>query len=485
MADLSPIHILAIDDDADTLSNLRDILELDDYHVDTAASAAEALDRVHWSHYAAIIVDRRLPDGSAEELLPRFKQLAPGAAVIVVTGYGDLQGAILALRQGAADYILKPIKAEELRARLSHIAERKRAEAALKQEREFADKLIETAEAIVVILDPEGHIVRFNRYMEQLGGYTLAELRGKDWCELFVPERERSRVRAEFHETVHGKDSRGIVTPLVTRAGVERAIIWSNQLLRDAGQHLIGVLGVGHDITALRDAQQRAVQAERLAAIGQTITGLAHESRNALQRIQAAVEMLSLDLADRPAALGYVANIQKAQDHLHRLYEQLRRFAAPVVLNREKSHLGDILHEAWFHLQKQREGRDAELIEHGAELDLDCSVDWFAVSQVFRNVLENSLAACKDPVRIDVYWSDEDLSNRPALRVALRDNGPGMTPEQKEKIFEPFFTTKSQGTGLGMAIARNLIESHGGRIAVGDNGGPGTEIVIVLPREIP
>jgi DNA-binding NtrC family response regulator len=182
MPDPAALHILAVDDDVDTLANLRDILELDHYTVDTAASAEEALNRTGWERYAAIIVDRRLPDGTAEQLLPDFKRLAPEAAVIIVTGYADLQGAIAAMRQGAADYILKPLKAEELRKRLSYIADRKRAEA------------------------------------------------------------------------------------------------------------------------ELREAQQRAVQAERLAAIGQTITGLAHESRNALQRIQAALAMLEQELRARPAA---------------------------------------------------------------------------------------------------------------------------------------------------------------------------------------
>src|SRR5581483_8719757 len=100
-----------------------------------------------------------------------------------------------------------------------------------------------------------------------------------------------------------------------------------------------------------------------------------------------------------------------------------------------------ILHEAWFHLEKQRAGRVAQLQEHGADIALECSVDWFAVSQVFRNILENSLAACQDPVHIDVVWSEFDFNGRPAVRVAIRDNGPGMTPEQKKKIFEPFFTT--------------------------------------------
>jgi DNA-binding NtrC family response regulator len=79
---------------------------LDAHRVDTAASVAEALNRANWAEYSAILLDRLLPDGNAEELLPRLKVLAPEAAIMIVTGYADLGGAIAALRQGAADYIL-------------------------------------------------------------------------------------------------------------------------------------------------------------------------------------------------------------------------------------------------------------------------------------------------------------------------------------------------------------------------------------------
>src|SRR5687768_2794738 len=126
------MRVLVIDDDADTRSNLADILELDAMPVVTAGSAAEALARNDWSEFGAILLDRKLPDSSAEELLPRLRELAPQAAVLIVTGYADLQGAIAALRQGAADYILKPINPEALRASLRRVDERRRLEQAMK-----------------------------------------------------------------------------------------------------------------------------------------------------------------------------------------------------------------------------------------------------------------------------------------------------------------------------------------------------------------
>ena len=84
--------------------------------------------RDDWAQVDAIILDRRLPDGTAEELLPRLRRLAPAAAILVVTGYADVQGAVAAMRLGAVDYLLKPISPDELRARLYSFAGRRRAE---------------------------------------------------------------------------------------------------------------------------------------------------------------------------------------------------------------------------------------------------------------------------------------------------------------------------------------------------------------------
>ncbi len=375
MATLEPLHILVIDDDADTTANLRDILELDDYQVETAGSVAQALNRNNWSVFFAILLDRKLPDGRAEDLLPRLKELAPDAAIIIVTGYADLEGVITAIRQGAADYITKPINLDLIRNRLAHVAQRKRAEA---------------------------EIARLN---------------------------------------------------------------------------------------------EQALQNERLAAIGQMMTGLAHESGNALARSQSCLEMLAWEVEDRPEALDLIERIQKAQDHLKHLYEEVRGYAAPLKLDREVWEVSAIWRQAWDNLALQRKGRDASLTEQTGGIDLNCTVDQFRLEQVFRNILENALAACSDPVRIEVQCVEAELDGRPALSVAMRDNGPGLNAEQQQRIFDPFYTTKTKGTGLGMAIAKRIVEAHGGQIAAGPEpqgsrqsavgSRQGAEIFIVLPRECP
>jgi signal transduction histidine kinase len=246
-----------------------------------------------------------------------------------------------------------------------------------------------------------------------------------------------------------------------------------------------GAVGAFLDITERKREQERTLQTERLAAIGQMMTGLAHESGNALARSQSCLEMLAWEVEDRPEALDLISRIQKAQDHLKQLYEEVRGYAAPVKLERDEWDLGSIWRQAWDNLALLRQGRDVRLLEEGDGVDRLCTVDHFRLEQVFRNIFENALAACSDPVRIAVTCAEAEIAGRAAVRVAVRDNGPGLSPEQKQRIFEPFFTTKTKGTGLGMPIAKRIIEAHGGQIGAASPPGPGAEIVLTLPRVFP
>ena len=238
-------------------------------------------------------------------------------------------------------------------------------------------------------------------------------------------------------------------------------------------------------IIALRDAERKAVHAQRLAVIGQMMTGLAHESRNALQRSLACLEMLEMEVGDKPEAMDLVKRVRRAQEQLHNLLEEVRNYAAPLNLERQSCSLRDVWREAWEQTSLSRKGREAELIEEIPK-EAKCNVDRFRLSQVFRNIFENSLAACRGPARIRITCT-ESVGNdsdgaRAGVRILIQDNGPGLTPEQRRRIFEPFFTTKPRGTGLGMAIAQRIVESHGGLITVEDVDA-GAALLLVLPRD--
>jgi len=350
-----PLTILVIEDDRQTQANLCDVLELDGHVVQAASSVRDALARTNWQDVSAIILDRQLPDGSGDALLPRLRELAPDAAVIVVTGHADWEGTVSALRHGAADYILKPIDADALRATLTRVAR-------------------------------------------------------------------------------------------------------------------------------LKEAEARALQAERLAAIGQMVTAVSHESRNALHRLAALVDELTDELRERLDLAPVLQNLHRAQDELQRIFEDLRCYAGPIHLDKDVCSLSTSCRQAWTDIQSLRRNREATLHEDVAGVDLYCSLDYFRMAQVFRNLFENSLAAAKDPVRIEIHCAEENSNGSPQLRVTVRDNGPGLTAEQKKHVFDPFFSTKRKGTGLGMAIARRFVEAHGGRINVGEGTGRGAEFVLTLPK---
>ena len=348
-------RILLLEDDLDTQANLRDILELDGYAVDAAAAMKTALAQADWEAYQAIILDRQLVDGVAEDLLPKIRSLAPQAAVILVTGYPGLDSTIAALRHGAADYILKPINVDALRASLARIAE-------------------------------------------------------------------------------------------------------------------------------LAAAEQRAREAERLAAVGQMVAVVTHEARNALQLTQANLEMLAEEVADRAEATHLVSRIFQIQHDLKTLFEDIRSSVAPLVIKRQRCNLAKTIRRALDEVKALPRAKTIELREHTDGEAPMCEVDTFRIGQVFRNLFENSLAACPSPVVIDVRYESDQIAGRSVLQITVRDNGPGLNAEQKQKIFEPFYTTKHKGTGLGMAIAKRIMEAHSGDISLGNGDAGGAEFVLTIPR---
>ncbi len=402
--------------------------------------------------------------------------------MIVVTGYADLDGTIAALREGVADYILKPVNPNALRSSLNRIQARRRIAHELHSEQELVDQIFRMAEAIVLILDTHCRVQKFNPYLTKVAGWQLEEVLGLDWCDTFIHSADRDMVRQYFKQTLAGLETHGIVNGIVTKAGRTLQVRWSNTTLKDEAGRVVAVLAVGLDVTEVVEAQERVLQSERLAAIGETMTALAHESRNSLQRIQASTEILELELEGHEQALADLRSIRRATSDLHGLLEELRSFAAPINLQLEACDLPSIWRQAWQYLHAHRGWEKAVLREEVHISHTVHSLDKQRMGQVFRNLFENSLAACSDGAQIVVCLQP---TGPHGIEISVADNGSGMTQEQRARMFEAFYTTKPTGTGLGLPIVRRIVEAHQGSIGVDEKAASGTKIIIQLPVEPP
>ncbi len=239
-------------------------------------------------------------------------------------------------------------------------------------------------------------------------------------------------------------------------------------------------------------AKQQMQQSERLAAIGQMVTGLAHESRNALQRSHACLETLAMEIEDRPDAVRLVQRVQNALDHLHTLYEEVRNYAAPIKLDRQAVSIPKLIMRCWHQLEHKWKPVNSKLrFEMADGLPCDGQWDSLRMEQVLTNLFQNAIDASGDQGEVNcVVLPAPDIAELPPadglpadrpprIMIEISDSGPGISIHPPSKIFEPFFTTKTKGTGLGLAISRRAVQAHGGEIDVV----PGSKATfrIVLP----
>ena len=152
------------------------------------------------------------------------------------------------------------------------LAQRKELEEVVRRERDFAEGLIDTAQAIVIVLDPEGRILRFNHFMEELSGYAQSELQNADWFAIFPPEAEQNEARARFLGAVAGGRGTANTSEIIARDGRRILVEWHDKPLRDADGTIIGLLALGQDVTE----REKLAESQRLlsAAVEQSIASI-------------------------------------------------------------------------------------------------------------------------------------------------------------------------------------------------------------------
>jgi signal transduction histidine kinase len=232
----------------------------------------------------------------------------------------------------------------------------------------------------------------------------------------------------------------------------------------------------------LQARQRQLVQSEKLAALGTLLAGVAHELNNPLSNISTSAQILSeeIDQADLDFKKNLLRQIENQTDKARDIVRTLLEFSRVKEFHREDISLKLLMDET-MRLIKGQLPKDVAIAIDIPE-DIIVHVDKQRMQQVFLNLLKNAIDALEKSGHIWINAQKSHTESDRVVEIMVEDDGPGIPAELREKIFDPFFTTKDvgKGSGLGLYVVHDIIESHGGHIAVESNPGAGTTFVIWL-----
>ena len=391
----------------------------------------------------------------------------------------------------------------------------KLSEEALRKERDFVDSLINTAPVIVLVLDPQGRIVRFNPYLEQLSGYRLADVQGQDWTSTFLPAGDRRPSRSLFNKSLEdAAETLAQVGAIIARDGRERDIEWHNRALRDVRGNLVGLLAIGQDITARKRAEMAVRQLnleleEKIDEVTQRTSELeaayrelesfsytvSHDLRAPLRAINGYCQILEEDWARSltPEGLACLHKIQASARQMGALIEELLQLSrmSRAEMCRSRVDLSALARAIAADLQSSAPERRSEfLISAGLEVEGDPTM----LRLVLENLLGNAWKFTAKVPQATIEFRAESRAG--GSRVFLvRDNGAGFDMQYVHKLFIPFQRLHNAqefpGSGVGLATVQRLVQRHGGRVWAEGAPGQGASFYFTLephdagPRNLP
>jgi len=445
-----------------------------------------------------VVSDHSLPQFSAADTLRIVLQESPDTPVIIVTGTLDEETAAEYIKAGATDYILKHhlqrlgpavLRALELkRARDEHA----RAEAARGQSEERYRMLVEGVRDIIFALSPEGIIASLNPAFEAILELPRTEWIGKPFDQLVHPEDLPLAVEL-FSRVARGEPRPANPFRVRTHKGDYRLVEFAATAQRREGQ-LVGILGIGRDVTERAQLEQQLRQAQKMEAVGRLAGGIAHDFNNLLTAITGYAELLHEDLAADDRRREDVVEIRKAADRAAGLTRQLLAFSRQQVLQPRVLDLNALVAE-FENMLRRLLGEDVALATRLAPGLGAMQADPGQFEQVVMNLAVNSRDAMPNGGQLTIETANVDLDDAyarehyparpgPYVLLAVSDTGTGMTAEVQAHLFEPFFTTKEKGkgTGLGLATVYGIVKQSGGFIWVYSEVGHGTTFKIYIPR---
>ncbi len=347
----------------------------------------------------------------------------------------------------------------------------------------FHENIVRSISSGVFTADATGCITSFNPAAEEATGYTIAQVAGRPWREIF-----------NWHPDQESDESLGDALLTTTRFEVECTRADGNRLILGLtlsplhGQGTqTGLVGVFKDLTQIRDLEEEMRRKDWLASLGEMSAGMAHEIRNPLGALAGAMQMLRRD-ATGDETNGRLMDIAiREATRLDNIITEFLQYARPPALNLAEHDLNKVLAETLDLVQHEARARsNIKIVTTLAAETLAAQVDQNQLRQVFWNMATNAFEAMPEGGQLTISTSCRhiDIAGRKSdvIEIAFHDTGEGIPKQNLDKIFLPFFTTKKEGSGLGLAAVHRIVDLHGGWIKVDSRAGHGSRFVVCMPR---
>jgi PAS domain S-box-containing protein len=444
--------------------------------------------------FDVVLTDYHLHWSNGLEVFRRVRERYPDVPVLMFTDSGNEEVAVTGMKEGLSDYLLKrhldrlPIAITESIDKAVLQRKYDDAMAQLKEAKEryqtISDLTSDYAFAYRVDVDGTSHREWVTDAFYTITGYTQEALEeAGGWLHVLHPDdvqramEHRQRLLANREDTVEYR--------IITKQGDVRWLqVKSRPIWNAEAGRVVRVFGAAQDITERHNAQQALVQAEKLAITGRLAASLAHEINNPLQTVIGCLGLAEESLAGHKELAPY---LQLSMEEIQRaagIVEELRNLnRASNPADREPTAL-PVLMERVLTLSEKKctdQGVAVDLyVAEAPEKDLVVLAAPDRLHQVFLNLILNAVDAMPDGGTLNLAVTP----TADPLGVALdfRDSGIGIPPEAMDELFNPFFTTKENGVGLGLYVAHNIVEDHGGTIEIESELGVGTTFTVWLPR---
>lgn len=362
------------------------------------------------------------------------------------------------------------------------ITESMEAEQKLQDERNLLRTLIDNMPDCIYAKDAQGRKIIANPGdLKNLGCKSEADAVGKSDYDFFPKEIAEQFFAAEQQVLKHGKALINHEEKVIRPDGETRWVLSSKIPWRDATGKIIGLVGIGRDITDRKNLEAQIQQAQRMESIGRLATGVAHDLNNILAPILISIELLRKKLQDEE----YLKMLAKAEANAQRgadIIKQMLWFSRGLSGQRLPVNPGEV---AGTVAQFAAETFPKSIrVEKKIAPDLwTISGDSAQLNQVLMNLVTNAREAMADGGTLTIVAKNVAADGHRFVVVEVIDSGTGIPPELLDRIFEPFFTTKEVGHGLGLSTALSIVKSHNGFIKVESQPGHGAIFRVHLPAQ--